>query len=33
VKVYAPGVDLHNRVCRVKITALHADGVLGTLEN
>ena len=32
VKIYAPGEDLHNQVRRVRITALHADGVEGTLE-
>jgi threonylcarbamoyladenosine tRNA methylthiotransferase MtaB len=31
VKVYAEGEDLHNEVRRVRITGLHADGVIGTL--
>ncbi len=31
VKVYAPGENLHNQIRSVKITALHADGVLGIL--
>ena len=31
-KVYVPGSDLHNRVRAVKITGLHADGLLGTIE-
>ena len=32
VKVYAPGEGLHNRIKRVKITALYSDGVRGELE-
>ena len=31
VKVYAEGEDLHNEVRRVRITDLHADGVIGTI--
>ena len=31
VKVYAAGNDLHNLIRQVKITALHQDGVIGTL--
>ena len=31
VKVYAEGEDLHNEVRRVRITVLHADGVIGTI--
>jgi threonylcarbamoyladenosine tRNA methylthiotransferase MtaB len=31
VKIYAKGADLHNQVRNVRITALHADGVLGEL--
>ena len=30
VKVYAEGEDLHNEVRQVRITDLHADGVIGT---
>ena len=33
VKVYAPGEDLHNKVCQVTVTELYADGVLGILDN
>ena len=32
VKVYARGENLHNEVKMVRITGIHADGVLGTLE-
>ena len=31
VKVYAEGEDLHNEVRQVRITDLHADGVIGTI--
>ena len=31
VKVYAEGEDLHNEVRQVRITGLHADGVIGTI--
>ena len=31
VKVYAEGEGLHNEVRRVRITDLHADGVIGTI--
>ena len=31
VKVYVTGQDLHNQIRQVTITALHSDGVLGTL--
>ena len=33
IKVYAEGEDLHNKVCRVTVTELYADGVLGRLDN
>ena len=32
VKVYAEGKSLHNEVRQVRITGLHADGVIGTIE-
>ena len=32
IKVYAPGEDLHNAVCPVRITGLYKDGVLGVLD-
>ena len=32
VKVYAAGEDLHNEIRNVKITGLHAEGVVGTLQ-
>ena len=32
IKVYAQGEELHNVICKVQITALHADGVLGVLD-
>ena len=31
VKVYAEGKDLHNEVRQVRITGLHAEGVIGTI--
>ena len=31
VKVYAPGEKLHNEIRKVRITALHAEGLLGEL--
>jgi len=31
VKVYAPGDDLHNKICTVTITGLYKDGVLGEI--
>ncbi len=31
VKIYAKGQDLHNRILTVTATALHKDGLLGTL--
>ena len=31
VKVYAIGADLHNKICLVKITAIHHDGVIGII--
>ena len=31
VKVYAPGENLHNQVKKVRITALHSEGLLGTI--
>ncbi len=31
IKVYAAGQNLHNRLCRVTLTGLHADGMLGVL--
>ena len=31
VKIYAEGQDLHNEVRCVRITGLHADGVIGTI--
>ncbi len=31
MKVYVPASDLHNQVRKVKLTALHADGMLGQL--
>ena len=31
MKVYAEGQNLHNEVRKVLITALHADGVIGTI--
>ena len=31
VKVYADGEDLHNQIRRVRITALHKDGLLGQI--
>ena len=33
VKVYAPGEDLHNQIQPVRIEAVFADGVRGSLEN
>ena len=33
VKVYVEGKDLHNKICQVTVTGLHADGVLGRLDN
>ncbi len=33
VKVYAPGEGLHNQLCRVKITGLHREGVLGEIDS
>ena len=32
VKVYVEGENLHNQIRKVKITAIHADGLLGTIE-
>ena len=32
VKVYANGENLHNQIRNVRITALHADGVMGEIE-
>jgi len=32
VKVYAPGENLHNRLCPVRITGLCKDGVTGLIE-
>ena len=32
IKVYAKGDDLHNRLCNVRITQLHEDGVIGVIE-
>ena len=32
VKVYAEAGDLHNHIRTVTVTALHRDGVLGTLN-
>ena len=29
VKVWAEGEDLHNQICKVRITALHKEGVMG----
>jgi len=31
VKFYVPGKDLHNRICPVLVTGVHADGVTGRL--
>jgi threonylcarbamoyladenosine tRNA methylthiotransferase MtaB len=31
VKIYAQGEDLHNQVRKVRITALHKEGLLGTI--
>ncbi len=31
IKVYAQGENLHNKICSVKLTELHADGMLGKL--
>ena len=31
VKVYAPGVGLHNRIRPVRITEVYRDGVIGQL--
>ena len=31
IKVYVPGGDLHNRVCAVRLTGSHADGMAGQL--
>jgi threonylcarbamoyladenosine tRNA methylthiotransferase MtaB len=33
IKVYAKGENLHNKVCSVTLTELHADGMLGLLDN
>ena len=33
IKVYVKGENLHNRVLPVTLTALYADGMLGTVEN
>ena len=33
IKVYVVGEGLHNRICRVTLTELYADGVLGILDN
>jgi threonylcarbamoyladenosine tRNA methylthiotransferase MtaB len=33
VKIYAQGEDLHNQVRKVRITALHKEGLLGTIVN
>lgn len=33
IKVYAQGENLHNKVCSVVLTELHADGMLGLLDN
>ena len=32
-KVYVEGENLHNQIRKVKITAIHADGLLGTIES
>ena len=32
VKVYVPGVQLHNDICSVRLTGLYREGMLGTLE-
>ena len=32
VKIYAQGENLHNEIRNVRITAVHEDGVLGTIE-
>ena len=31
VKVYTQGEDLHNQIHTVKITGIHADGVIGRI--
>ena len=31
VKIYAPGISLHNEIRPVRITGIHADGVIGEL--
>ncbi|MBQ5749237.1 MAG: hypothetical protein IIV87_03685, partial [Oscillospiraceae bacterium] len=31
VKVYVDASELHNRICRVQVTALHEDGVLAEI--